>query len=208
MKRNMFCWLVAFFLLTVGSYPLSASEDTIRIASIFALSGQAGMNQRFSVMGVRCGVESVNREGGVLGKPLELIEIDNLGTPIGSKQAAEKAVQMEIAAIIGSAWSSHTLAAAPVAQRAGIPMITNISTHPAVTEIGDYIFRACFSDRFAGQAMAHFVRNDLKAETVVIAQDVSSNYSMGLADIFEKQFRQEGGRIIERVSYKQPHRKL
>lgn len=202
-KCFVLCWIV-LVLLTVCTQPLPASEDTVRIASIFALSGQTGFNNRYSVMGVRCGVESVNREGGVLGRPIELIEIDNLGTPIGSKKAAEKAVQIDVVAIVGSAWSSHTLAAAPIAQRAGIPMITNISTHPAVTEIGDYIFRACFSDRFAGQAMAHFVRNDLKAETAAIAQDVSSDYSMGMAAIFDKQFRQEGGRIIDRISYKQP----
>ncbi|MEW6258809.1 MAG: ABC transporter substrate-binding protein [Thermodesulfobacteriota bacterium] len=203
MRQAVLCWIVVF-MLAVCSEPLPASEDAVRIASIFALSGQTGLNNRYSVMGVRCGVESVNREGGVLGKPIELIEIDNLGTPIGSKKAAEKAVQIDVVAIVGSAWSSHTLAAAPVAQRAGIPLITNTSTHPAVTEIGDYIFRVCFSDRFAGQMIAHFVRNDLKAETAAIAQDISSSYSMGLAEIFENQFRQEGGRIINRISYKQP----
>lgn len=202
MKRFFFVWIVSLLLTSVPQ--MSVAAETLRIASIFSLSGQAGLNQRFSVMGVRCGVESVNREGGVLGKPIELIEIDNLGTPIGSKQAAQKAVSLGVSAIIGPAWSSHTLAAAPIAQRAGIPMITNISTHPAVTEIGDYIFRACFSDRFAGQAMAHFARSELKAETVAIVRDLSSSYSMGLADIFEKRFHLEGGRTIERIFYKQP----
>uniref|UniRef100_A0A7C4W1R7 Ethanolamine utilization protein EutJ n=1 Tax=Desulfatirhabdium butyrativorans TaxID=340467 RepID=A0A7C4W1R7_9BACT len=202
MKRMIFMWIVS--LLLMSAHQPSIATEALRIASIYALSGQIGVSQRNSVMGVRCGVESVNREGGVLGKPIELIEIDNLGSPIGSKQAAEKAVALGVTAIIGLAWSSHALAAAPIAQQAGIPLITNISTHPSITEIGDYIFRACFSDRFAGRVMAAFVRNDLKAETVAIAQDLSSSYSMGLADIFEKQFRQEGGRIIDRISYKQP----
>jgi len=202
MKRMIFVWIVS--LLLTSAPQMSVATEALRIASIYAMSGQIGINQRYSVMGVRCGVESVNREGGVLGKPIELIEIDNLGTPIGSKQAAEKSVALGVTAIIGPAWSSHALAAAPVAQQAGIPLITSISTHPSVTEIGDYIFRACFSDRFAGKALAHFARTELKAETAVIAQDLSSSYSTGLADIFEKQFRREGGRIIDRISYKQP----
>ncbi|WP_028325341.1 ABC transporter substrate-binding protein [Desulfatirhabdium butyrativorans] len=131
--------LIACMMLPCPSRSALAADDAIRVAAIYALSGPAASNQLNSLLGIRCGVKTVNAAGGVLGKRLDVIEIDNRSTPIGSKQAAEKAVALDVAAIIGSAWSSHTFAIAPVAQKAGIPMITNISTHPGITTIGDYV---------------------------------------------------------------------
>ena len=54
-------------------------------------------------------------------------------------------------------------AAAPVAQKYQIPLITPASTNERVTQVGDYIFRVCFIDPFQGEVLAKFAYNDLKA---------------------------------------------
>ena len=54
--------------------------------------------------------------------------------------------------VIGEVASSLSIAAAPLCQRARIPMLSPSSTNPKVTKIGDYIFRACFIDPFQGIA--------------------------------------------------------
>ena len=139
------------------------TDEVIRVASIYAFSGLAALSQELSIKGVRSGISEVNSRGGVLGKKLMLVELDNKSSPIGTKVAADQAVKDNVVAIIGSAWSSHTLPAAKVAQAAGIPLITNISTLPGITDIGDCIFRVCFTDLFQGRVMAQFARLDLKA---------------------------------------------
>lgn len=53
--------------------------------------------------------EEINNEGGLLERPVRLIVLDNKSTPIGSKLAAEKAVRLGTAAVIGAHWSSHSL---------------------------------------------------------------------------------------------------
>lgn len=81
-------------------------------------------------------------------------------------------------------------------------MISPDSTHPDVTRAGDYIFRACFIDSFQGKALADFAVNQLKSKTAVIAQNINSDYSLGLSEVFANEFRARGGRISTILNYK------
>ncbi len=178
------------------------AEEPIRIAAIFSYSGAAADANFLSAEGARWAVEDINAAGGVLGRRLALIEIDTLSTPIGAKVAADIAVERQVTAIVGPSWSSHSIAVAKVAQAHKIPMIANMSTHPALTGIGDYIFRACYDDLLQGRAMAQFARSHLRAETVVICLDITSDYGIGLAGSFQENFESLGGRVLKRIPYK------
>jgi branched-chain amino acid transport system substrate-binding protein len=197
---------VAFLRYENGAWWLvkvvSPHRGYLPVAAIFAFTGPAAEENFHSVRGVRFGVEEVNRRGGVLDRELRLIEIDNRSTPIGSKVAADEALEREVVAILGADWSSHSLAIAKVAQAGGVPMISNISTHPRVTRVGDYIFRVCFTDRFAGRVMARFARKRLGLESAVVFVDLTSDYSLGLAETFSQSFTFFGGHILEQLSYK------
>lgn len=183
-------------------FPVLA-EETIKIASIYAHTGTAAKTNRFSIDGIRLGVREINSRGGVLGKELKLIEFDNMSTPIGSKVAADKAVRAKVTAIIGAAWSSHSIAIANVAQAKKIPMISNISTNVKVTRIGDYIFRVCYIDPYQGRVMARFARKDLSAATAAVFVKLTSDYSMGLADEFQKSFTKLNGKVVIELQYKE-----
>ena len=107
----------------------------------------------------------------------------------------------QVVAILGEVASSRSLAAAPVAQQNGIPMISPSSTNPKVTEVGDYIFRVCFIDPFQGLVMAKFAANTLKVKNVAILRDIKNDYSVGLADVFIENFKKMGGTIVADESY-------
>ncbi len=185
-------------------FPVWATEPegTIPVAAIYSLTGPAAKANASSVLGVRIGVETLNRGGGILGRKINLILIDNRSTPIGSSVAAEQAVRLKAAAIIGAAWSSHSLAVARVAQRNRIPMISNYATHPDLTAVGEYIFRVCYTDRLQGQVMACFARRDLGARTAISFVDLTSDFSLGLSGIFRDHFEHLGGRFLEEIEYK------
>jgi branched-chain amino acid transport system substrate-binding protein len=108
--------------------------------------------------------------------------------------------------LIGEVASSNTLAAAPKAQEAKIPMISPSSTNPAVTQVGDYIFRVCFIDPFQGEVMAKFSYNNLKARKAAILYDFNSDYSRGLQNFFKRSFTALGGQIVSEQSYTQGDR--
>jgi len=178
------------------------AEKVIKIAAIYSLTGRAAASQKPSLEGVIYAVNELNESGGVAGKKIKLYVIDNKSTPIGSKIAAEKAAAKNVSAIIGSDWSSHSIAIAEVAQTRKIPMISNISTNPQITKIGNYIFRVCFTDDFQGKVMAKFAAGDLKAASAVVFTNITSDYSMELSREFQKNFESSGGKILFTALYK------
>lgn len=196
-------FLLSIELLIFFPVPLSADSETerIRIAAIFALTGEASEQNSTSLRGVRLAITAVNENGGILGKPVELLVFDNGSTPIGSKIAAAKAVKADIAGIVGPDFSAHALAVARVAQENRVPMIANAAVKSEVTQVGNFIFRACFTDRFAGKILAEMVRRDHGATRAIVMTDTISDDSMGLSDQFERRFKALGGSVIH-FSYK------
>lgn len=174
----------------------------IDIAAIYALTGHAASGNSSSVLGARIAVDELNQNGGVLGRKINLIVLDNMSSPIGSRMAANQAAAAKVKAIIGASWSSHSLIIAPIAQNNRIPMISNFSTSPKLTPIGEYIFRVCFTDKFQGRVMAEFARSTLKASTAHIFIDLTSDYSLELSGIFKQHFEKTGGVVLQEVEYK------
>jgi branched-chain amino acid transport system substrate-binding protein len=187
-------------LLHIFSLPAIAAEP-VQIAAIFSITGIAEVHNTPHVQCVKLAVDEINSQGGLLGRPVELIILDNKSSPIGSSMAAKKAVELQVTAVIGAAWSSHSLQMAPVLQKAKIPMITGSSTNPKVTRIGNYIFRTCFIDSFQARTMAHFAYTDLGARTAAVLEIINEEFSLTLAELFISAFQQSGGNVILKESY-------
>jgi branched-chain amino acid transport system substrate-binding protein len=127
---------------------------------------------------------------------------DDQGRPEEAQTVVTKLITKDqVIAVLGEVASSRSLAAAPVAQQNGIPMISPSSTNPKVTEVGDYIFRVCFIDPFQGLVMAKFAVNTLKIKDVAILRDIKNDYSVGLADVFVENFKKMNGNIVSDESY-------
>jgi branched-chain amino acid transport system substrate-binding protein len=151
---------------------------------------------------VTLAVEEQNAAGGVLGKKVKLVTLDDRGDSAEAANAVSRLIDVNKAnALLGEVSSSLSLAGGRVAQRRKIPMISPSSTNPKVTEVGDYIFRVCFLDPFQGKVMATFARNTLKLDTVAIVKDVKNDYSIGLASAFKTAFEAIGGKIAVEQSY-------
>jgi branched-chain amino acid transport system substrate-binding protein len=70
-----------------------------------------------------------------------------------------------------------------------------------VTEIGDYIFRICFTDPQQGKVLAQFAQITLKAHRVAVLTDAASPYSAGLATYFKGAFIAAGGEVAVEQKY-------
>ena len=152
--------------------------------------------------GIKMAFEEKNKAGGVKGRQLKLISLDDQGKADEAASAVTRLInQNGVIAILGEVASSRTMAAAPIAQDAKIPLISPSSTNVKVTEFGDNIFRVCFIDPFQGNVMAKFANENLKIKNVAILRDLKSDYSMGLADVFKAKFTEYGGKIVADQSY-------
>ena len=187
-----------------GNGTTGPTGDTIRVGVYGDTTGATSSFGQSTKNGIELAFEEINAAGGVNGKKLEMLFEDDQGTPEKAKTVISKLInQDKVVAVLGEVASSNSLAAAPVAQEAKVPMITPSSTNPKVTEVGDYISRVCFIDPFQGAVMAKFAANTLKAKTAAILGDNSSDYSKGLTQFFEQEFTKLGGKIITKQTYAQ-----
>ena len=148
-------------------------------------------------------VDEINAAGGVLGKQVRVVTEDNQSKPEESVTAVLKLIkQDQVSAVVGEVASSRSLAAAPQCQANGIPMISPASTNPKVTEVGDYIFRACFIDPVPGRDDGEVRRRAACTPSASPSSPTSKNdYSVGLAEFFRETAKQLGAEIVAEESY-------
>ena len=171
------------------------------------LTGRTASFGQSTKNGVEMAVDEINKAGGIMGRQVRVIVEDDQGEPNKAATVVSKLVnQDKVHAVLGEVASSNSLAAAPKAQEAGIPMISPSSTNPNVTQVGDYIFRVCFIDPFQGDVMAKFASNNLKAKKAAILYDFNADYSRGLREFFTRSFKGLGGEIVAEQSYTQGDR--
>ncbi len=180
---------------------------TIVIGYYGDLSGRTSNFGQSTKAGVEMAADEINKAGGINGRQVQILSEDDEGRPEKAATVVTKLIDQDrVVALLGEVASGNTLAAAPKAQAARVPMITPSSTNPAVTQVGDYISRVCFIDPFQGAVMAQFAANTLKAKKAAIMLDFNSPYSRGLTEFFEASFTKLGGQIVNKQSYTQGDR--
>jgi branched-chain amino acid transport system substrate-binding protein len=191
-------------LAFAGCNKKAAESNEILVGHYGSLTGATATFGQSAQKGIEMAVDAVNQSGGVLGKKLKVLVEDDQGKPEEAQTVVTKLINKDrVVALLGEIASSNSLAAAPVAQAARIPMISPGSTNPKVTQVGDYIFRVCFIDPFQGKVMAKFASNTLKVKKVAVLRDIKSDYSVGLANFFVENFKAMGGEILADESYSQ-----
>lgn len=206
MKRGPFVATLLASAAALTAFGLSGcksgSSETIRVGEFASLTGNEATFGVSSHEGTLLAVEEINAAGGLLGKKIELLTEDNRSTPGESSNAVNKLISKDgVVAILGEVASSRSLEAGPICQGAKIPMISPASTNPDVTKVGDYVFRACFTDLFQGAALANFATQKLNAKKIAILTDVKSDYSKGLAKCFKEKYLADGGQILTELDF-------
>jgi branched-chain amino acid transport system substrate-binding protein len=200
--------LALLFLAFAGCHQPSSEppkdHSTIKIGFFGDLSGPTFNFGESAKNGVLMAADEINQAGGIDGRRIDVVIDDDGGSPEKAATMTGRLIdEYKVVAIIAGGTSSNSRAAAPKAQSARVPFISPSSTDPAVTQVGDYIFRACFVDAFQGEVMARFAYNTLKAKKAAILFDFNSPYGRGLTDYFELSFSKLGGQIVGRLSYTQ-----
>ena len=153
--------------------------------------------------GAEMAVTEINQQGGLLGRPVELVgEINKEAIPEVSVQIAERLIVEDgIVGLIGPNRSSHAVEVGLIAQHHGIPMITTTATNPNVTNTGDLVFMASFTDSFQGAVMAQFAIEDLNITTAALLTRSGDLYTEGIAEFFALNFSKLGGEIVANEFY-------
>jgi len=195
--------IVVIAIIAAGLYTQmggTGGDCVVKLGHILPTSGPLAAYAGGFQAGVQAAVQEANDNGGIDGCTVELIEEDSQTDPAAAAAAARKLVEVDqVHAIVGAYASSSTLAAAPIVEDGKIIMISPASTSPEVTNAGDFIFRTAPSDALQGVAMADLAWSQGHKTAAIIF--VNNQYGQGLADVFEAQFKANGGTITIKVAY-------
>ena len=204
MIRHRIATRLALALVLVPALFLGCAkrQNEIVIGEYGSLTGTTATFGISSKNGIELYMDNVNAGGGIGGTRVRVIVEDDQSKPEEAATAVNKLVDQDgVIAVLGEVASSRSMAAAPICQQSGVPMISPSSTNPKVTELGDYIFRVCFIDPFQGQMIAKFARSTLGKSKAAVFRDNKNDYSVGLAKYFSEAFLALGGTIVADEAY-------
>jgi branched-chain amino acid transport system substrate-binding protein len=196
---------VAFLAILVCGVAAAAPSE-IRIGVVAPITGQSAIAGQYIRNGVNLAVMEFAKGNSLTvgGKkyPVKVLFEDNENKPDITANAFRKLIDQDgVVAIVGPDTSSCALAGAPIAQGAQVPLVTTFATNPKVTQVGDYIFRACYIDPFQGKVMAKYAFENLKARKAAILYNNGNDFSKGLTEFFTKSFEGAGGKIVAVEAY-------
>lgn len=210
MKKISLLLVVVLLVTSLAgcSTPASKSGDisSLKVGVVAPMSGQSAIAGEYIKNGVSLIEDELKEAGGldVNGKKIqiELVYEDNEAKPDMTSNAYRKLIdQDKVIAIVGPDMSGAILAAGPIAQQSKVPVIGTFTTNEKVTQVGDFVFRACFIDPFQGKVMAQYAFEDLGAKTAAILYNNADDFSNGLQESFTKSFEELGGKVIETQAY-------
>lgn len=179
--------------------------ETLKIGIVCPISGQGAAAGKYMINGAKLIEDKLAAEGGLLvgdtRYPIEFIYEDNEAKEEITTNVFQKLINQDnVIAIAGPDMSKCILAAAPIAQQSSCVAVGTFTTNEAVTQVGDYIFRACFIDAFQGQVAATYAWEE-GLKTAGIIYNNADAYSKGLYESFVECFEGFGGKIVEVQAY-------
>jgi branched-chain amino acid transport system substrate-binding protein len=140
--RHKLLLVVALLVIVLSTQMILAQDAApIRIAIAVAQTGNASLFGQEQVIGAQLAEAYFNEQGGVNGRPIELVLQDTATDEAGAISAFQAVIATDIVGIVGPTLSQQAFSADPFAEEAGVPVIAPSNTAPGIPDIGVYISR-------------------------------------------------------------------
>ena len=194
-KRALLKSAVALAALVVFAGTAFAA-DSVKVGVMLSVTGPAapfGIPERDII---KILADKYNAEGGINGHKLDLVYHDDQSNPTEAARGATRLIRQEnVQVILGPSIGSATLAAAPIAAQAKVPILSPVSTQ-SVTEkthaFFPWVFRTSTASAITMQAMMEKVVFKPTVKRVAIMHQEDA-YGKDEADLAQKAITQHGG---------------
>lgn len=210
-KKGLVGLLAATSLLAAacgnsGGPGSAANEDEeVKLGTVFATTGAVSAYGTPQENAINMAIDEINEEGGVLeGQEIELVNYDYTSVDTEAAQLATRlATQDNVDAILGADTSGSAKSALQSGTQHEVPTLSPSASADNYTVASDggveeWGWRVAFPDSYQGGALAQFAEQELDTEKVAILMDNSSDYSVGLVEIFEEIF---SGEIVGKENF-------
>ena len=185
---------------------IAAVQAEIKVGIAGPLSGSTLTSGEQQEIGALKAIDHLNKKGGVLGKKIVAISVDDACEPGQAKAVARQMLNEGVVFVVGHVCSDVSLAVSKIYEEAGIIMISPSATNPKVTdEGGDNVFRVIGRDDQQGTIAGNYLADNHSKENIAIMHD-STVYSQTLAEVTKRQLNRRGVTEVMFDSYKQDQR--
>jgi branched-chain amino acid transport system substrate-binding protein len=168
----------------------------------------AGLSGKFADLGVDCrrGVEiaisTFNRTGGVRGRPIEIIPMDDGQDENMAKEAVKTLLAENVPVIIGHTTSSMSMTTLPLVNAGTTLMVSPTTSTSLLKDIDDNFLRSCAISTAAATMMAKYLREIKGVHSVGVIYDVSNKaYTEMWYENFTNTFLESGGQLVEPLTF-------
>lgn len=192
---------------TAGGTTTQGQTEPLTIGSLNPYSGNFSWIGANTTPAINMVKQTINDNGGINGRQVEIVKGDTAGTPDSALPAAKRLINVEnVQALIGP--SSLTIfTVIDIAKQNNVPIISPTAGTTQLNQTGgEYVFRTVPSDSFQGRGIAVGVRekkyNGIKSfdEMTIMVSDTPNQKSM--SGVLEKRFEELGGNVVETVTLK------
>lgn len=184
--------LIGFAVASLIGVGVASAQDTIKIGVTQPLTGAVAASGNYVANGAKIAAAELNANGGLLGKPVELVIEDNKSNPKEAVATAEKLIISDKVPVLMGAWSStYTLAVMPKLMEYGVPMVVETSSSGKITTSGNpWIFRISPTSEMEARAFSDKVADFgiKKADFLTVNND----WGLGAAQEFSKMLEEKG----------------
>lgn len=166
----IFCALGA--LLALSASPVSAAEP-IKLGAVLSVTGPASFLGEPEKNTIQMEVDKINAAGGVLGRPLEVVILDDETDVNKAVLATDRLLKKEhVAAILGPTTSGNSLAVMGKAAAAKVPLVSCSAAEKITKPVNPYVFKVAPSDRLAvARILAHAKKQGYKKLAILTVSD-------------------------------------
>jgi branched-chain amino acid transport system substrate-binding protein len=154
----------AMALVAAAGLAMAAqAAEPIKIGSFLSVTGPASFLGDPELKTLEMYIEKINEDGGVLGRPLELVHYDDVGNASSARNFASRLIRSDrVDIIVGGSTTGATMAVAPLVQQAKIPFISLAGAVVITDPVKPWVFKTPQSDRMAAER----ILGDMKARGI------------------------------------------
>ena len=187
-------WLIVIIVVIAGIWwgvsRRPTEEEVIKIGFIGPLSGDEAKGGESELNAINLALEDLGWK--INNKKVKIIAEDGKCNGKEAATAAQKLINVDkVKVILGGACSAETLGAAPITEANKVILFSAFSSNPQISEAGIYIFRNYPSDTLGGKKGAEMIK---EKKVAIITEN--TDYSMGIREVFKKEFIKRGGKIV------------
>lgn len=178
-----------------------AQAQDIKLGVVAGMSGPGTSYGIGIKQGAEMAVKEINAAGGIKGRKISLVIVDDASNPAQSVTAMQRLASDNVDLIVGGWGSSQVLANMEVAERAAIPYIVVGATNPKITtDKNKWTYRVIFTDTDQAEQIADAAVKRLGMKRIAVIHD-ANDYGVGNRDIFLASLKKLGVEPVAVVSY-------